>query len=306
MEHNHEHDLDLHDDDEPVGRVLTRREVLGLIGGAMGSAILVGTGLTKINVAGAQGTPTPTATSAPIPTPTSVPACVAKPALTEGPYFVDAMLNRSDIRTNTEGDEIVVDGTLLKLTFRVTELSADACTPLPGAQVDIWHCDATGAYSGVNDPGFDTSDQQWLRGYQVTDENGLVEFYTIYPGWYSGRAVHIHFKIRLLTEDETQTYEFTSQLFFTPEANDEAHSVAPYNAKGMRDTLNVNDSIYQGSNGVLTLEPVAFEDEKTGEKGYEALFDIALDLENPPAEVNNGGGPGNGGPGGNGRPPGRN
>ena len=62
--------------------------------------------------------------------------------------------------------------------------------------MDIWHCNALGAYSDVSDPGFDTSGQQFLRGYQATDANGVATFSTIYPGWYSGRTVHIHFKIR--------------------------------------------------------------------------------------------------------------
>lgn len=286
------HDTELHDDDKPVGRVLTRREVLALMGGMMGSAILVGSGLGKLNTVGAQGTPTPTptATPGPIPTPTSLPACVVKPALTEGPYFVDTMLNRRDIRTNVEDDTIIVDGTLLKLVFRVSELSTDACIPLAGALVDIWHCDAHGVYSGVNDPGFDTSDEQWLRGYQITDENGLAEFHTIYPGWYPGRAVHIHFKIRLMTENEEATHEFTSQLFFDPEITEEVYTVAPYASKGSLNVPNENDGIYRVSDGVLTLTPVEFEDEEMDIQGYEALFDIALDLESPSEETGGAGG----------------
>ncbi len=302
MEH---HDMELHDDDIPVGRLLTRREMLALLGGAMGTAVLAGAGLSKISIAqGAQGILTPTPSLSP--TPLAIPACVVKPALTEGPYFVDTMLERSDIRTNSDDDTIIVEGTLLKIMFRVFEYSDSACIPLSGAQVDIWHCDSNGAYSGVNDPGFDTSDQQWLRGYQVTDENGVVEFYTIYPGWYSGRAVHIHFKIRTDPEAESG-YEFTSQHFFPEELTDEVHSVAPYASKGTRDVYNEDDNIFQGSEGLLTLAPEAFVDEATGEAGYLAIFDIALDLENPPVEAGNPGGGGGGRNGGlGGQPPGRN
>jgi protocatechuate 3,4-dioxygenase beta subunit len=111
------------------------------------------------------------------------------------PYFVDNQLNRSDIRIDPS-DGSVKEGAPLRLAFQVSDVSANACSPLAGAQVDVWHCDALGVYSGVSDPGFDTSGQLWLRGYQVTDESGYCEFTTIYPGWYSGRAVHIHFKIR--------------------------------------------------------------------------------------------------------------
>jgi protocatechuate 3,4-dioxygenase beta subunit len=84
-----------------------------------------------------------------------------------------------------------------------------ACVPLAGATVDVWQCDAVGAYSDVADRGFNTRGQNFLRGYQVTDANGLAGFTTLYPGWYQGRATHIHFKIRG-TASSGGTYEFTS------------------------------------------------------------------------------------------------
>jgi protocatechuate 3,4-dioxygenase beta subunit len=279
--------MELHDDDKPIGRVLTRREVLVLLGGA-GAALVAGTGFTKLRFAQV-GTATPTATS--------VPACVVRPALTEGPYFVDEQLNRSDIRVDPS-DGSIKEGVLLRLIFNVSDVSANACAPLPGAQVDVWHCDALGVYSGVSDPGFDTSDQQWLRGYQLTDDRGAAEFTTIYPGWYSGRTVHIHFKIRTDPDSDTG-YEFTSQLFFPEDLTDEVQSKEPYASKGYRDTLNVDDNIFQGSDGLLTLELEEFEED--GEAGYQAIFGIGLDLSQPsPTEsVDAGGGnpPGGGRPG---------
>ncbi len=282
------HEVEEYDDDKPIGRVLTRREMLALIGGS-GMFIIAGTGLTRIALA-QDATAEATAAA------TSIPSCVVKPALTEGPYFVDAQLNRSDIRIEPS-DGSVKEGAMLKLAFRVTQLDSAACIPLPGAQVDVWHCDADGAYSGVSDPGFSTEDQKWLRGYQITDENGLAEFVTNYPGWYSGRTVHIHFKIR--TEpDAEEGYEFTSQLFFPEDLTDIVHVQAPYAAKGYRDTLNENDSIYGQSGDVLLLDITEDED------GYVAVFDIALDLSAEavadPMAGGNGGGPqgGNGGPGG--------
>jgi len=120
------------------------------------------------------------------------------------------MLNRMDIRIDPT-DESIKEGLPLKLVYRVSDVTGGTCAPLAGAQVDVWHCDADGVYSGVQDRSFDTTDQIWLRGYQITDEAGIATFLTIVPGWYSGRAVHIHFKIR--TEDG---YEFTSQFFFDP------------------------------------------------------------------------------------------
>jgi protocatechuate 3,4-dioxygenase beta subunit len=230
-------------DDRQVGRILSRREVIALLGVA---------------------TPTTAATATPTPTGT-VPACVVRPEVTEGPYFVDEMLNRSDIRSDpTTG--VVKDGALLALTFNVSQITSGSCTALEGAQVDVWHCDATGIYSDVSDPGFNTSSQKFLRGYQLTDANGLAGFTTIYPGWYSSRAVHIHFKIRLTTASN-QSYEFTSQLFFDDAFTDQVYTQAPYASEGQRDTLNSNDNIYQDSL-LLTVTQTS--------QGYAATFDIGI------------------------------
>src|SRR5205085_3183987 len=87
-----------------------------------------------------------------------------------------------------------------------------------------------------------TSGQKYLRGYQVTDANGAVEFTTIYPGWYSGRTVHIHYKVRLFS-GTTKTYEFTSQLCFDDTLTDTVFTQAPYNTKAARGTRNNNDGI---------------------------------------------------------------
>ena len=282
------HEIEEYDDDLPVGRVLSRREMLALIGGG-GLFIVAGGGLTRLALAQEA-----TAEAA-----AALPSCVVKPVLTEGPYFVDAMLNRSDIRVEPTDDSLK-EGLLLKLAFRVTELNANACIPLPGVQVDVWHCDADGAYSGVSDPGFNTQAETWLRGYQVTDENGLAEFTTIYPGWYSGRAVHIHFKLRTDPASDSG-YEFTSQLFFPEEVTDLVHAQPPYADKGYRDVLNAEDGIYNQSGDQLVLALVE-EDE-----GYSAAFDIALDLSAPAAADPMSGGPGGrgAGPNGNGAPGGQ-
>lgn len=261
--------MDIHDDDKPVGRVLKRREVLALLGGG-GAALLIGGSLTRLVGAQTTGTPTPVPTVSPIPT------CVVRPELTEGPYFVDGMLNRMDIRVDPT-DESIKEGLPLKLVYRVSDVTGGACAPLAGAQVDVWHCDADGVYSGVQDRSFDTSGQMWLRGYQVTDEDGIATFLTVVPGWYRGRAVHIHFKIR--TE---AGYEFTSQFFFDPGLIETIYAEEPYAGKGSPDTPNDEDNIYQGSDGLLTLNLLPLtEDELTElevEAGYSATFDIGLDL----------------------------
>ncbi len=220
-----DHNNEAFDDDQPVGRILSRREVITLLGSA-GAALLAGTGFSRIDFGqiAATATPSPAATETPLP------SCIVRPELTEGPYFVDEMLNRSDIRIDPS-DGSIKAGAPLRLTLNVSDVSANTCSPLAGAQVDVWHCDALGIYSDVTDRSFDTTGQKWLRGYQVTDEYGVVQFTTIYPGWYSGRAVHIHFKIRTDPESDAG-YEFTSQFFFDDDLTDKVHAQAPYASEG--------------------------------------------------------------------------
>jgi uncharacterized protein (TIGR03437 family) len=198
-------------------------------------------------------------------------ACVARPALTEGPYFVDEKLNRSDIRTDPSTNAVSA-GVPLKLKFTVNNVSGSACSPVAGAWVDIWHCDAAGAYSDIaNGAGqANTSGKKYLRGYQVTDARGAVEFTTVYPGWYSGRSVHIHYKVRLFS-GSTKTYEFTSQVFFDDTLTDQVFTQAPYNSRGTRNTRNSNDGIYQ-SGGTSTLLSVTSD----GAGGYTSTYDIGV------------------------------
>jgi protocatechuate 3,4-dioxygenase beta subunit len=255
----------MENDDYPIGRILSRREVLKLLGVAS-AAVLAG-------CAPAASQPTSGAATAPTTAPTqaasattaaTLPACIVRPEVTEGPYYVDEDLNRSDIRSDpTTG--AVKDGALLALTFRVSEVTSNGCTPLEGAKVEIWHCDAAGVYSDVSDPGFDTTGQKFLRGYQVTDANGQATFITIYPGWYSSRTVHIHFKVH--HDASGQGREFTSQLFFDDSLSDQVLSQAPYASKGQRDTLNSNDNIYDDQL-LLTVTQT--------DQGYAATFDIGL------------------------------
>jgi protocatechuate 3,4-dioxygenase beta subunit len=218
--------------------------------------------------------------------------CVVRPELTIGPYFVDGQLNRSGIRSEPS-DNSVKEGVPLTLNINVASVGENSCTPIEGAQVDVWHCDAHGQYSGVSDQGFDTSGQKFLRGYQITDSNGAVKFQTIYPGWYSGRAVHIHFTIRTKGADNAD-YQFTSQFFFDDTLTDQVHALAPYASKGQRDTRNSNDNIFNGGGDQLLLN---LEDDATN--GFASTFNVGLDLtdtEVRASDINTGGGPG--GPGG--------
>ena len=253
----------------PKIRYLTRREMLSLMGSTAAAITLASCGGSEQSGLGESTSSSTAETTSGAATETASTTCVVRPEQTEGPYYVDTGLDRSDIREEREGVP-------LDLTFnvsRVDEGNVSACGPLAGAVVDVWHCDALGEYSGVEDNAagdFDTRGETFLRGYQVTDENGTARFTTIYPGWYQGRAVHIHFTIRDSPQSQ-QGYEFTSQLYFDDALTDEVQSQGPYAQKGQRDLRNSEDGIFRGGGDELLL------DLRENGQGYATTFDIALD-----------------------------
>lgn len=228
---------------------IDRRRAIALVGGAGATALL-----TTL-------------------TPAEASTCLATPAQTEGPYFIEENLNRSDIRSDP-ATGVVKPGVLLTVKISVSLSNNSGCGVLPGARVEIWHCDAGGTYSDVGQN--NTRGQKFLRGYQVTDENGIVNFTTIYPGWYMGRAVHIHFKVRTYS-GENKLDEFTSQFFFDESLTDTVHAQPPYNTRGRRDTLNSTDMIFRGTqNSDRLLARVTQTTE-----GYAAEIDFAVNLQTP-------------------------
>ncbi|HVU00318.1 MAG TPA: intradiol ring-cleavage dioxygenase [Polyangiaceae bacterium] len=156
--------------------------------------------------------------------------CALYPQETEGPYYLDLGLLRSDI---TEGKP----GAPLELEIEVVR--ARDCSPVADAAVDVWHCDAAGVYSGFPGQlgGLDTTGERALRGTQITGADGRVTFRTIYPGWYPGRTTHVHFKVHL-----TPTSVVTSQLYFPEDVTAEVYTTAPYDAHGGKDTTNAADA----------------------------------------------------------------
>jgi protocatechuate 3,4-dioxygenase beta subunit len=193
-------------------------------------------------------------------------SCVLTPSKTEGPYFVDKQLNRSDVRTDPT-DGTAQAGIPLTLTMVVARAGGD-CAPVAGAAVDIWHANAAGTYSDISSEG--TAGRRYLRGVQVTDAAGQATFTTIYPGWYPGRAVHVHFKVRLF-DGTSKTYEFTSQLFFDPRTTKTVYATSAYSSRGTPSTPNSADNIYgsDGSKLVVALTPDA-------NGGYAGTFVIGL------------------------------
>jgi protocatechuate 3,4-dioxygenase beta subunit len=165
--------------------------------------------------------------------------CVLTPELTEGPYYIAGEKLRRDIRDGHPG---------ALLTLRLTILNASTCKPIKGAAIDIWHADAAGNYSGF---GGGASSRTFLRGVQKTDKNGVAVFTTIYPGWYQGRAVHIHLKVHV-----GGNVVHTGQLFFSDALTQAVYKAAPYASRGNPDTPNASDSIYVngGKRGLLGVK----------------------------------------------------
>jgi len=161
-------------------------------------------------------------------------------------------------------------GVPLEVAFVVSQIAGGGCAPLRSARVDVWHCDALGAYSDVSGWGASTAGQKFLRGSQVTDDGGVARFTTIYPGGYSGRAVHIHFKIR--TEPgAAQGHEFTSQLYFDDALTDRVHARPPYASRGQRRVRNESDGPFRRGGRELLLSLA-----ERGQ-GYAGTFSLALD-----------------------------
>jgi protocatechuate 3,4-dioxygenase beta subunit len=196
---------------------------------------------------------------------------VVRPASTQGPYYVDEKLNRADIRSDPT-DGTVKQGVLLALTVNVSSIAKETCSPLEGALVDIWHCDAEGVYSDAVDPKyFNTTGKKFLRGYQLTDRNGIAKFITIYPGWYPQRTPHVHYKIR--SPGSSRSYEFTGQMYFDEGVSDRIYRKSPYAGRGKRRVSNITDRIYNKDGGRESMLRVA-----PGRDGYQASFDVALDM----------------------------
>ncbi|WP_439359032.1 intradiol ring-cleavage dioxygenase [Bradyrhizobium sp. DASA03007] len=163
------------------------------------------------------------------------PACILTPQAEEGPFYADPKLVRSDITEGRPG---------VPLTLRLRVIEAGPCTAIRDARVDIWHCDAKGLYSAFPGQGdghnIDATSKTFLRGTQMTDEAGWVAFNTIYPGWYDGRATHIHFKVFL--DDRTV---LTGQTFLPDALNEFIYiNVPAYKDRARQRTIiNANDLV---------------------------------------------------------------
>jgi protocatechuate 3,4-dioxygenase beta subunit len=218
--------------------------------------------------------------------------CSLTREMTQGPYWFDVDSIRSDIREDRPG-------TTLQLALRVWNA---ACEPMPNSVVEIWHCDAGGVYSGfevastggangggpgagsggpgggrssgddVSDGAYSEGVQEaspaddgtYLRGAQVADESGIVQFTTVYPGWYRSRTVHIHLKVHVDRENV-----LTTQLFLDDELSDAVFDASPYDEHPNRDTYNNTDTIYDAT-GLLSVTET--------DNGYLGYLNLGVDV----------------------------
>ncbi|HUR84511.1 MAG TPA: intradiol ring-cleavage dioxygenase [Solirubrobacteraceae bacterium] len=218
---------------------VTRRGALARIGaGGLGLASLGG-GLGGLVLA-SSGDATEQAYAA---------SCALTPELTEGPYYLDLRTIRQNITEGRPG---------LRLDLRVRVVDAATCKPIDNVAVDIWHADAAGRYSGIASEG--TSGKTYLRGIQLTDSSGLARIRTIYPGWYQGRATHIHVTAHVGGKAGTTysggTRAHTGQFFFRDATTDKVAKLSPYAKRTVARVRNSADNIYRqgGSGQVLSLK----------------------------------------------------
>jgi protocatechuate 3,4-dioxygenase beta subunit len=169
---------------------------------------------------------------------TGLVTCVLTPELTEGPYYIPGEKVRRNITDGHPGTP---------LALRLTVVDASTCRPIAGAAVDVWHADAAGVYSGF---GAGASSRTFMRGIQPTSAKGLATFATVYPGWYTGRTVHIHVKVHV-----GSNVVHTGQLFFSDAITDAVYKRPPYSSRPNRDTRNAQDSIFVngGKRSMLAL-----------------------------------------------------
>ncbi|MFD2521213.1 dioxygenase family protein [Emticicia soli] len=174
---------------------------------------------------------------------TSTGSCTTTASETEGPFPTK---NPSSLVTN----DITSDRAGTKLTVKITiQNKNNSCAALANAFVDIWHCDAAGNYSEYGGTGMQSTNYtnvHFLRGRQTTDSSGVVNFTTIYPGWYSGRAVHIHVHVY----NSSGKSLLVTQIAFPEDVSKVVFAQGVYATHGQADTTNARDNVF--GDGVTT------------------------------------------------------
>jgi len=225
-------------------RKVSRRQALGTMGAAS-AALVLGCGGSPSAPSAASAAPESSSTNG---------SCAVTPTETAGPFPSLNNLFRSDIR---EGKS----GTLLTLTIKVVNSNA-GCAAVPNADVEIWHVDAAGQYSEYGSQ----AAQTYLRGIQTTNGNGEVTFTTIYPGWYQGRATHIHAEVTIGGVSRK-----VAQIAFPEAVNDAVHTSGVYASRGKNPMTNLADGIFADSLASELVVPTG-----GAASGYAVHFQVAI------------------------------
>ncbi|CAR65882.1 DEHA2E24376p [Debaryomyces hansenii CBS767] len=180
-------------------------------------------------------------------------SCILSPEVTIGPYYVEGEYVRDDITEDQDGVDLLLD---------VQLIDVNTCEPVPQSYIDVWHCNSTGVYSGVSEE--DTLGSTFLRGIWPTDDDGIMQMKTKFPGWYVSRATHIHITAHqnatVLSNNTISGGDVNhiGQIFFNQTLLDEVALLEPYVSNQQSKTSNTEDSIYQEENS----------------NGYDAIMNI--------------------------------
>jgi len=247
---------------------------------------------------------------------TKTPTCSLTAEQEEGPYYIDDRIVRREITEGKPG---------IPLELRIAVVDAKSCAPVPHAAIDIWHCDALGIYSGfaatnlgrphggagdrppppgsgaVGEPGpppmppprphHQADASRYLRGVQLTDAKGRAEFATLYPGWYPGRAIHIHLKVHIgsavdSARDRGGHVCHTGQLFFPEEITADIAKLEPYATRQhVRRTLQSEDGVFERQRGSASMLDLTRLSRRTNADGFLATVTLAVEPEATPSPV---------------------
>ncbi|WP_406144204.1 intradiol ring-cleavage dioxygenase [Streptomyces sp. NBC_01012] len=270
-------------DNSAVSHILSRRRLFAL-GGAVA---LTGIGAAGHATARSAAAGTETLSSARAAA-VAADACMQLTSESiEGPYYVDYELFREDV---------VEDRTGIPFTLTLRVVDTETCEPIPDSAIEIWHCDASGVYSGFTDAGngggggggggvsaqgVPTDDLTWLRGIQMTDDEGHVTFRTVFPGWYTGRAVHIHTKVHTGGTRTSDGYEggrtcHTGQFYFEEDAVIATEGISPYAENTVTRVTLDEDMLYPGTGTVGGLLDLTYDPEDI-EQGVTGSITMAVD-----------------------------
>jgi protocatechuate 3,4-dioxygenase beta subunit len=250
----HHRELPDREEDELTIKNLSRRRALGMLGAAAGAAVSAACGSGSSTRASSTTDTTASSGSG------SSSACAVTPTETLGPYPSLTNFVRSDIREGKSG---------VPLALTITVVNANnSCGPVAGAAVDIWQCDAEGNYSEYSQPGYNGTGLTFLRGIQTTDGNGRVTFATIFPGWYAGRATHIHVEVKV----DGSVVKVT-QIAFPESVIAAVYASGAYASKGQNPTSNSGDMVFADS---VSSEMAAVTGDTTS--GYVATFVVGVSL----------------------------